>query len=440
MRLLWICGAALLALMTASRAWMEPAHPGLLVALLLAFVPYSLAVWRVPSLEWKTARWIILLVALLARGVMLTSPLVLSNDVHRYHWEGTVQNAGWNPYRYAPAAAELTGLRDTHWAKLDHREVPSAYPPLLLAVFRLGAGLSEEVAVFKWLFGFADLATLALLVGWLRARGQPPALAIIWAWSPLVIVEFAGMAHAMSLAIGWFVAGLWALERSRYLVAGAALAAAVLAHLLALPLMLAVVLACRMWQPRFWGSVIVVSGLVSWPYVDAGRDLLIGLTHFGARWEFNGSVFPLVKSLIGDSVPARLASEVWLADFPAKLVMAGLLVGVISWTIIRRYPPGRTALAVAAAVLLLSPTVHPWYVTWLVALCCVEFRPAWFLFGGTVLISYIAKITQLETGLWTDSVVVRWLEYLPVLAWWLTSLTGRAAPGTMTSVGKTCSS
>src|SRR5690606_19746518 len=35
-----------------------------------------------------------------------------SGDVYRYSWDGRVQAAGIDPYRYPPASPELTGFRD----------------------------------------------------------------------------------------------------------------------------------------------------------------------------------------------------------------------------------------------------------------------------------------------------------------------------------------
>jgi hypothetical protein len=36
----------------------------------------------------------------------------LSSDIYRYIWDGRVQAAGINPYRYVPNAPELAQLRD----------------------------------------------------------------------------------------------------------------------------------------------------------------------------------------------------------------------------------------------------------------------------------------------------------------------------------------
>ena len=52
------------------------------------------------------------------------------DDVYRYVWDGKVQRAGVNPYRFAPDAPQLSALRDTDWARINNRSLPTIYPPL----------------------------------------------------------------------------------------------------------------------------------------------------------------------------------------------------------------------------------------------------------------------------------------------------------------------
>ena len=56
--------------------------------------------------------WLVLGVAVAMRVLTLTAPPVLSSDLYRYVWDGRVQLAGINPYRYLPVADELAFLRD----------------------------------------------------------------------------------------------------------------------------------------------------------------------------------------------------------------------------------------------------------------------------------------------------------------------------------------
>jgi hypothetical protein len=390
----------------------------LIYAALLGFIPYLVAVWRPPKLKWVVA------VAILARLAMLAAPVTLSGDIYRYAWEGKVMNAGHNPYRLAPDAAALAGLRDANWERVEHREVPSAYPPLLLLVFRAEGN-------FRLIFTAFDLATLWFIVRLLRARGQNESLALVWAWNPLVILEFAGNGHALSMAICCFVAGLWLLAQplcsarpSRpekcnncyTFLAGAAVAfaGACLSHFWVVPLVLATVAGARVKRPEFWlvFAALIVLGFV--PFADAGSDLVAGLAHVGGRWRFNGSIFELLVKLFDDEAPRQLLGGVWLVYAKPKLIATAGVAGVFMWTLLRRYRPARAALAVAGAMLVLSPVVHPWYVTWMVALVCLEFRVAWLAFSGFVIVSYVAKVTELQTGVWIDLALVRWMEYAPL--------------------------
>src|SRR5437879_4276819 len=65
---------------------------------------------RAPTIA---AMWLIVGVAVALRlGLLLTEPL-LSSDIYRYVWDGKVQAAGINPYRYVPSDEALAHLRDS---------------------------------------------------------------------------------------------------------------------------------------------------------------------------------------------------------------------------------------------------------------------------------------------------------------------------------------
>jgi hypothetical protein len=62
--------------------------------------------------------WLVLVVVVAMRLLTLTAPPILSSDIYRYVWDGRVQLAGINPYRYLPVADELAFLRDEAPARL----------------------------------------------------------------------------------------------------------------------------------------------------------------------------------------------------------------------------------------------------------------------------------------------------------------------------------
>ena len=76
-------------------------------------VIYLAAAWL--SLRTRDSRLLLvlgLIFAALFRLSIVFSPPYLSDDIYRYVWDGRVQAAGINPYRYIPAEEPLAHLRD----------------------------------------------------------------------------------------------------------------------------------------------------------------------------------------------------------------------------------------------------------------------------------------------------------------------------------------
>lgn len=79
--------------------------------------------------------WALGAVAIAARAVHWGALPLLSDDVYRYLWEGTLLNAGGNPFLTAPAA--VRGLDDALAARVNHPEITAIYPPIAQLGFRL---------------------------------------------------------------------------------------------------------------------------------------------------------------------------------------------------------------------------------------------------------------------------------------------------------------
>ena len=116
-----------------------------LVAMLQALL-YLVAVWVV--LNRPVDRWTLMIIvvsAISCRLVCLFSAPFLSSDVFRYVWDGQVQAAGINPFRYIPADPHLAFLRDHEiYPHINRREYAhTIYPPggqmLFLLITRVGA-------------------------------------------------------------------------------------------------------------------------------------------------------------------------------------------------------------------------------------------------------------------------------------------------------------
>src|SRR6266704_6843078 len=125
-------------------------------------------------------------VAIILRVVAL--PLVPSDELFRYQWEGKIQRAGFNPYLIAPADSKLDDLRHDfpQAAKINHPELRAVDPPGAELLFKFLSGITDRPLFYKILFALADLAVAALLLRLIggddRYRG-----AAWYAWNPLVV-------------------------------------------------------------------------------------------------------------------------------------------------------------------------------------------------------------------------------------------------------------
>ncbi len=86
---------------------------GFIKLALIQSVLYLIAAWLI--VRARSARSTLIIVLVLAgifRLSLVFAPPYLSDDIYRYVWDGRVQAAGINPYRYIPADEHLQSLRD----------------------------------------------------------------------------------------------------------------------------------------------------------------------------------------------------------------------------------------------------------------------------------------------------------------------------------------
>ena len=349
--------------------------------------------WGVVVLVWtpRSARLgPVLFFAALLRVILLFSPPTLSDDLYRYLWEGRVWLAGFNPFALAPDAAELAGVRDADWALVNHRGVPSVYPPLAQLLF---VGLSGGGALlWKLAMGLCDLGSVYVLfardvrAGWL------------WALLPLPVVETAGSGHLEGIGVLLLLVALSQPARVALWAAWAGAMIKLLPGVILLPLWLT---ARR--PPAAGLGLVVASLLVSLPILGAGPAMFEGFGTYASSWSFNGSLYPLLSGFLGAGLARTL------------LIAVGLLITVGVWVRVR--DPGRVAVWGLGAFVCLSPTVHPWYVLWVLAAGLYLGLRSWALLAALMPLAYLVLGTlDPATGRWEESGWVRWAIYLPFYA------------------------
>ena len=342
---------------------------------------FALAAWclfrlRLPR---RTALVVVLLAAVVFQLAALTSGPQTSDDLYRYAWDGKVQAAGIDPYRYPPDDPRLADLRDSWlWpapeecaeifrapgcTRMNRPSERTIYPPVAQLWFRfldlvLPAG-SEAIGL-QVMHGLVGLALTGLLVAVLAGLGRDPTRAALYAWSPLAVAETAMDAHVDVLAALVSVAAIWALSREREGLAGALVGAA--AAIKVIPgLLVPAMLRSRPWRVLV-GAVVLV-GLAYLPHVVAVGPKVLGYLP-GYLQEENygqGSRFLLLRLL---GLRGTLAQGV------AVLLVGGSAI----WVAVRGrdHPVATRARWLLTVAFLVATPVQPWYALVLVAVALLD--------------------------------------------------------------------
>jgi len=283
-----------------------------------------------------------------------------TDDLHRYVWEARVILDGHDPYSLAPDAPELAHLVDRSHASINHPSYRSIYPPLAQALFvAVVAAGGRELALRDTLLAIDLLAVVALLV-WRRSLGASAWAAIVYAWCPLTVWT-AAEGHVDPLALLFLAASGAAAARRRWGLAGVSLGLAASAKvfpIVLLPWLLRVAGSRARALMGFGGAVGAGALLIS------PLHALAPLSAFAHDFAFNAPIFTWLRDHAVPNPHAAVAS-------------AFSLLCAVLWLIEPRFE--RAAATLLLGLLLLSPTVHAWYLTWplIAAAAVLPSRIAW---------------------------------------------------------------
>lgn len=374
-----------------------------------AGIVYFVILYAIEHLPDRQATlWVILLGAVLFRLTLLPLVPSLSSDPYRYHWDGQIQLVGYNPYLVKPDTLMIGAHETPLGHPLSAHDMPNIYPPLAELVFRAAARFLPGNVAFKLPFFLADLLTVFLLAGCLRSSPQRNFRLAIYAWNPLVVVEFAGTGHSDSLALAALVAALLII-RSRIGLSTILLAAAAL--LKVFPAVLFPAWLGRAGWPRSRVSWVAgfasaaLAGVCFWPYRVAWERIPSTMAYFGAHFKNNNaSLFSVLKAFSG--------SAEW-----ASGIGVGIVVALALWAAARRLEPERAAYLIFGAILMLSPNAYSWYFTWIIPFLCFFPNPAWLLLTILQFLSYHTLVRYGILGDWRWSPLMISLTYVPFYAW-----------------------
>ena len=351
---------------------------------------------------------------------------LFDDDIWRYLWDSHVAASGEKVYGAAPADASMDYLVqgagahpdwETIRENINYPNLPTVYPPLAQLEFRVAHALAPgSILAMKVVVVSLDLLAYGFIILALAARQQSPARSILYGWNPLVIKVFAGSGHLDAIVVAGLAATCYFLTTKRRTAASVSLGLAIAAKVA--PIVLVPFLARRVGA---WRTALIFVTVLACcvPYFAAGTHLWDSFLTFSTGWQFNGGPFRLIDWLAG-----FVATK---PEFLARL-MCGALAAAALFTLYRYDDADpdtfdRCAAMALGSVLILSPVVMPWYVSWLVPVGVLAWNRAALFFSLAVCLAFLVMVRGTE---WPWALA---LEYgsLGGMIWW--EVARRRLPG-----------
>lgn len=339
----------------------------------------------------------IILTGILFRIILFPAALTTSPDAYRYLWEGKVIINGYNPYEFSPSSPELLHLHSADLpSKINFRDMNAIYPPAAQVIFAAAYLIGgESFAGLKILYLIFEILTMVFLLKLLDHKRKNLNNIIYYAWLPLPIMEYFINAHLDVFGISFFITAVYFFEKEKHLTASVLFSFSVLSKFL--PLFIIPLLLRKEGIKKTLFTIIILSGIsivMYFPFYTDSINMFASLLKYIERWEFNASVYYLIKIFTG-GYTARI---ICMASFL-------ILVTIIS---VRYRDFTKAAFGIIISFFVLASTVYPWYLGWIAVL-----NPVYIFYSAASLFftSNLSNITPLSP-VWTEYAWVLFTEYI----------------------------
>lgn len=352
----------------------------------------------------KKVLTLIIFAGIIFRIILIPTTPIASDDVYRYLWDGKVQANGINPYTYTPNDEALKHLHSELLPeKVNFPHLKTIYPPYSQWIFLLAYLIAgESVLGIKILLLISEIFTILLIYLTLKNFRLNEKYVLVYALSPLPILQFFIDAHVDGFGITLFALFFYFLSQNKLLYSYFALGLSITSKLITL-MVYPFLLKGRSIK-NFLALIIVPTvtvALVYLPYSINGFPFE-SLFIFAQKWYSNGAVFTLFQKIFNDNYLSRIFSMslfflsfIWLYFSKKDFIDKAYLIFILFF--------------------IFSPVVHPWYLTWLAFLTAINFRWSGIAFISTISIANIYALNYILNKKWEMNDWFLLLEYLPVV-------------------------
>ncbi|OUS09589.1 hypothetical protein A9Q93_13630 [Nonlabens dokdonensis] len=367
----------------------------------------------------------VLFVGVFLRLTLLTYTPNLSQDFFRFFWDGHQLLNGYNPYLYLPdevIATDASHIPNATLLRANMGALSSGhytnYPPLNQLLFAAAAFLGGKsiVLTMVWMRVFIILAEVGIFiygVKLLNLLGKPPYLILLYFLNPFVIIELTGNLHFEGVMAFFMLLAVYNLFVSRHLRSALFLSYGILLKLLpviALPLLIRRLNIKKAILYYLFVGIVIVLGFLPFYSSEliAKYSSSVGLW-FG-NFEFNASFYYIIRA-VGYEITGyniiQIAGKIlpvitFFSIFVIALKRKNEVPEVLLISIVYSY----------FIYLLLSTTVHPWYLT--IPLLFSIFTRYRFMLVWSFLI-FLSYLTYSNNS-YTENLWLILLEYALVIA------------------------
>ncbi len=342
--------------------------------------------------------------ALLFRLTGLYAFPVLEDDFYRYLWDGYQFVERGSPYAFAPSYfftdASVTAHFQDILDNINYPDIATVYGPTNQYLFALSYLIAPgEIWPLQLCMIGVDMGII-LILSQIAKRNY----LVLYAWSPLVIKEFAFTAHPDVLGV-FFVFFAMLLINKKQLYLGAIMLALALGSKVFAIILIPFLLRFHI---RAWLVFLSTTVLIALPFGLRAAWLPEGLSAMAGEWLFNAPIYTALQPLISvhtlKPILLSLFSMVWFIYW-------------LYW--VKRHDTVFKLRGdyIFLVFFLCIPAFNPWYLIWLLPFAVISPTPwAWGL-SAAVLLSYISGInlSNGQLGLYQQPHWALCLEFIPVL-------------------------
>jgi alpha-1,6-mannosyltransferase len=380
--------------------------------------------------------------AIIFRFCFLFALPPLSDDFYRFIWDGRLLAAGHHPFAELPRyyienKIFLNGIDASLFENLNSPDYFTIYPPVNQFIFWLSAKLFSDstlgsVIIMRSFILAAEIGTLWVMQKIVAHYQLPKKRILLYALNPLVIIELTGNLHFEALMIFFLLLSYWLLIKEKIIWSALFFSLAICTKLL--PVLLLPLLLVRLgWKKSiiYYLAVGLCCTLLFFPLLNA--EIIEGfresIGYYFKKFEFNASLYYLVREWgywrygynIIQTVGIRLAMycasaillyTIWdfiqnsrLASRQAKFNIKHSTLNIKHLTL--------SSLFILTIYFAFATTVHPWYITSLLALSIfTKFRFS-LVWTGLIFLTYLGYS---QNG-YSENLWVTTIEYVIVIGY-----------------------